>query len=464
MNPENERILAALLREASKSVTITHSRSGPIDSRHYRQMVRRYRSTYEPTLQLQVYPYEVLIQDAAIGEAILNLLRNELKEFICDDKTLSASFGIVGGIGQSPIQDIMKNLAKEAIVEGPESAAKALYTSIARGHMVFQNYYLLSGIKVEREIQVLDGISLIPLPNSTADLPSYLPTMFNASSVDFLSKTLLKVDLSVSPILQRPADSYTLGSTPDERFRRRAHSTDVEDFYPETFFHALTLVGEHPVSAQISWRHLSDDQILNLGMGIGSGYSYSLMPTAASSTDFSEAQIRQAMNLYHKIVGLPPELLKQLKIPIDRWMKSTTQQGYVDKMIDLGIAFESFFLRGIGQEVTFRFTLRGSLYLGEGIEERSQLKRELEQFYRYRSRAVHEGTLPDYVKVNGESVRTRLFIERSQKLFKKSLLKVIESRELPDWGAIELGGGVKTNDQAIEPTEAPRVENTEVEE
>ena len=171
MNPENERILAAWLREASKSVTITHSRSGPIDSRHYRQMVRRYRSTYEPTLQLQVYPYEVLIQDAAIGEAILNLLRNELKEFICDDKTLSASFDIVGGIGQSPIQDIMKNLAKEAIVEGPESAAKALYTSIARGHMVFQNYYLLSGIKVEREIQVLDGISLIPLPNSTADLP-----------------------------------------------------------------------------------------------------------------------------------------------------------------------------------------------------------------------------------------------------------------------------------------------------
>ena len=170
------------------------------------------------------------------------------------------------------------------------------------------------------------------------------------------------------------------------------------------------------------------------------------------------------MNLYHKIVGLPPELLKQLKIPIDRWMKSTTQQGYVDKMIDLGIAFESFFLRGIGQEVTFRFTLRGSLYLGEGIEERSQLKRELEQFYRYRSRAVHEGTLPDYVKVNGESVRTRLFIERSQELFKLSLLKVIESGHLPDWSTIELGGHVETDNHSSEPAKSPSVGNTEVEE
>ena len=50
-----------------------------------------------------------------------------------------------------------------------------------------------------------------------------------------------------------------------------------------------------------------------------------------------------AIDLYHKIVGLPQEVLNQLEIPIDRWMKSKTQQGYVDKMIDLGIAFESFF-------------------------------------------------------------------------------------------------------------------------
>ena len=463
MNPENERSLAALLREALKSVTITHSRSGPIDPRHYRQMVRRYRSTYEPALQLQVYPYDVLIQDSAIAEAILNLLRNELKEFISGDKTLSASFAIVGGAGDSPIRDIMRNLAKAAIVEGPESAAKALYASIARGHMVFQHYYLLNGIKVEKEIHVLDGISLIHLPSSTAGLPAYLPPMLNVSSMDFLSKTLLKVDLSVSPILQNPADPYTPGSTPDERFHRRVHSTDVEDFCPETFFHALTLIGEHPVLDAIRWRHLSDDQILNLGMGIGSGYSYSLTPTAASSTYFSEAQVGQAVDLYHKIVGLPPEVLKQLKIPIDRWMKSKTQQGYVDKMIDLGIAFESFFLSGISQEVTFRFSLRGSLYLEEGIEERTGLKKKLEAIYRYRSRAVHEGTLPDNVTVNGENVCIGQFIERGQELFKKSLLKAIENGSLPDWSVIELGGGVGIANHSSEPEECRSVAHTEVE-
>ena len=420
-------------------------------------MARRYRSTYEPTLRFQVYLYDIQIHDTAIEEAILNLLREELQQFIRDDKTFSASFAILGGAGAgSPIKNVLKNLTKEALVSGADNAANAFYGGIARGYMVFQDYYLLTGIRVEKEVHVLDGISLIPLPNSTADLPAHLPPTFNVSSVDFVSKTLLKVDMSVSPILNRPAEVYTLASGPDEHFQTRVHSADAEDFHPGRFFHALTLVGEQPVQAALMWRHLSDYEIFNLSMGIGSGYSSSSMSTAANpSTDFSEAQIRQAIDLYHKIVGLPQEVLNQLEIPIDRWMKSKTQQGYVDKMIDLGIAFESFFLRGISQEVTFRFSLRGSLYLEEDLEERSRLKRELEEFYGYRSRAVHEGRLPDTVSVNGESVRITQFIERGQELFKQSLLKVIERRNLPDWGTIELGGRSETDNRSNELAEPP---------
>ena len=54
MNPENEGNLAALLREAMNSVTVTHSRFGTIQLSEYRQMVSRYRSRYEPTLR--AYP------------------------------------------------------------------------------------------------------------------------------------------------------------------------------------------------------------------------------------------------------------------------------------------------------------------------------------------------------------------------------------------------------------------------
>ena len=102
---------------------------------------------------------------------------------------------------------------------------------------------------------------------------------------------------------------------------------------------------------------------------------------------------------------------------------------------------ESFYLRGIRDELSFRFRLRASLHLGEGIEERKRLKREFEQIYRFRSGAVHEGTLPKRVSVDGQSIPIGQYIERSQELFRRSLMKVIDTGVLPDWERIELGDG-----------------------
>ena len=444
MNPENEGNLAALLREAMNSVTVTHSRFGTIQLSEYRQMVSRYRSRYEPTLRTYVKLFDLQIKDAKIAEAILTLLSNELELFIRNDKTffasLSASTVIVADAdGGSPIERILQNLTRAAIVDGPENAAREFYSSIARGYFLFQTYYLLTGIKVEEEVRVLDGISLIPLPNSTVDLPSHLPDIFDVSAGEFVSKTLLKVDVSVPLTLHKPADDYVPVWGSGQHFRTVVHSAEVEDFCPQRFFQALTIVGEQPIQDSIMWRHFSDDEIFDLRRVTGFSFFSPSALSITATTDFSEAQVRQAIDLYHKVVGLSQDVLDHLEIPIDRWKKSKTQQGYVDKMIDLGIAFESFLLRGISQEVTFRFSLRGSLYLEEGIEARRRLKRELQAIYDCRSRAVHEGTLPDKVTVNGENVPMGQFIDRSQNLFKRCLLKVIESHQLPDWSGV--GGG-----------------------
>ena len=442
MNSEKPRILAALLSQALNSVTISHSRLGPIHPSSFGQMVRRYRSRYDPNLRFHVLICDIEIQNASIAEAILQLLRDELNEVISDDKIYSASFAILGGVAGSPMEKVLNSLMKEAIASGPEEAAGSFYTSITRGHLLFQNYYLLSGIKVAKETQVFEGISLIPLSNSEADLPHYLPSAFNLSSMEFLSKTLLRVDMSVSPILREPPKADAPFSGLDDGFHIAIHGTEVGEFHPERFFQALTLVGEQPVQAAMTWRHLSDDEIFDLSMGTGSGYSYSLA-TSAASDEFSEAQVRQAEDLYHKIVGLPQDVLNHLQIPIDRWMKSKMPDRYEDNMIDLGIAMESFFLSGLRErdQLSFRFRLRGSLYLGQTLEQRGLLIREFREIYRCRSSAVHEGKLPNHVSVNGENVPIQEFIKRSQNLFKRSLLKVIDSGEWPDWTIIELGGG-----------------------
>ena len=100
---------------AEASLTVSTSRT-------YRQSVLRSRQVYDPLLRLQTLGYRPRIMDSGVREAILNLLRDELKEFISEDRTYSASYPILGGMGGgSLVEDILENLVRAAIVEGPEA-------------------------------------------------------------------------------------------------------------------------------------------------------------------------------------------------------------------------------------------------------------------------------------------------------------------------------------------------------
>ena len=441
MNPENEHKLATLLQEALKTVTITLGESFMLSPNEYRLRVLSYRNRHRPDIRLDTFRYEPRIGDFAVREAIIDLLRNELEQFLHEDRTYAATYAIFGGLGNgNSIDDILKSLLKAAIVGTPQTAARAFYEEVSWGYLPYEEYFLLTGLKVDNEVEVFDGISLVPLSNNGNQLPGYLPLLFGRDPTEFLSKTLLKVDMSVSPVLHKPEQDYTFQSSPDKHFKIMVRSVQQPNFHPGKFFQALTLVGGYPVLSAMRWTHMSDEHIFDLRISPGSGYSSSLR--GGSSTTLSEDQIRDGAALYNKIIGLPQEVEDSLRIPIDRWMNSMTHQGYVDKMIDLGIAMESFYLRGFSEQLTFRFRLRAALHLGKSLEKRKCLIKEFRQIYEFRSRAVHEGTLPEHVNVDGENIPMRQYIERSQELFKGSLMKVIDSGALPDWESIELGADV----------------------
>ena len=132
MSSERQLTLAVWLQKALKSVAISRGESDSLDSRTYRQSVLRSRQVYDPLLRLQTLGYRPRIMGSGVREAILNLLRDELKEFISEDRTYSASYPILGGMGGgSLVEDILENLVRAAIVEGPEASARAFYDSIA---------------------------------------------------------------------------------------------------------------------------------------------------------------------------------------------------------------------------------------------------------------------------------------------------------------------------------------------
>ena len=153
MNSDNQGKLAVLLREALNSVTITHSGPDPIHPNVYRQMVYRYRSTYDPAIRFHVSSYDMQVGDPKVRRAILALLRDELKPFLRDDKTFSASFAIVDGLSSgSSVEGILDNLMKSSVVFGPDQSASEFYGSIKRESITYQEYSLLTGIRTEQEM------------------------------------------------------------------------------------------------------------------------------------------------------------------------------------------------------------------------------------------------------------------------------------------------------------------------
>ena len=140
-------------------------------------------------------------------------------------------------------------------------------------------------------------------------------------------------------------------------------------------------------------------------------------------------------------------LEKNCGYQLNRWRKSKTPRNPIDKIIDLGIAFEALYLSNISEpiELAFRLRLHAAWNLREDEEDRKDLMKEIQEIYAWRSSVVHTGKLP-----RKEVSRTKKrpftpaevnqFIERAQDLCQESIIKIIKAKKFPDWNSLILGG------------------------
>ena len=134
-----------------------------------------------------------------------------------------------------------------------------------------------------------------------------------------------------------------------------------------------------------------------------------------------------------------------MQIAIDRWVESKTGRSYLDKIIDLGIAFESLYVSDSSGEITFKFSVRAAWHLGKNKEHRNELLTKFKQIYNCRSKAVHSGDLDPTVKFGEERMPISEFIEKAQDLCRESIMKVLENEQFPDWNDLILGGEVESD-------------------
>ena len=146
----------------------------------------------------------------------------------------------------------------------------------------------------------------------------------------------------------------------------------------------------------------------------------------------------QPAQVFQICSGLQGKDDKQISLALARWIASKDlEKRHLDSFIDLRIALESLYLRGIGSdkdrgEISFRLSLYGAWHLGGCFEERKRVFNTLRDAYIMASKAVHGSDFEDTPK-------TQELLSEARNLCRRGILKLLREGPPPDKNDMILG-------------------------
>ncbi|MCI0365010.1 MAG: hypothetical protein L0219_14125, partial [Phycisphaerales bacterium] len=167
---------------------------------------------------------------------------------------------------------------------------------------------------------------------------------------------------------------------------------------------------------------------------MAAAYDMPFVEGAGKAQAFREAHAIEGSNLLATWRGLPDERRAALRVPMERLNSAMRRPSLVDSAIDLGIALESIFLPDGRGALTFRLRVRAARWLSSTPEERRRLAATVGDLYTVRSKAVHEGRVPDAIHQR----TTRELLEEGYELTAKALVALISKGD-PDWDEVIYG-------------------------
>ena len=318
-------------------------------------------------------------------------------------------------------------------------------------YSTFQCVALLDGIKLITEVQIFEGVRLVPLPSSEISeellqsLHGFSGLPYRELLAFFRNTTLLIIDRPGFSIFHKSSQKHQ-GGYFVENLPSQVEGTDVRfpnsqavNSFENVFCQVLSLVCNSAVQiVDKEWFWEEDKSFNPNDIRIGIGRHLKLYGTP---TESGESEIEEARHLYQILkTSLNSADEKRLQIAIDRWVRSWTNEDSVDSIIDLGIAFEVLYVPDSGRgEIRFKLAVRAAWHLGKDKEDRNKLLKQLKQIYDHRSKAVHSGQPDPPVKFGEDEVSISEFIARARDVCRKSIMKVLYDRRFPDWNSLILG-------------------------
>lgn len=310
-----------------------------------------------------------------------------------------------------------RNLVSIAFNRGPEGALSWLRkihsTTTTDIRLVAEVY----GLQIDEQRSLSNGVVIMPLKD--------LPPSPNADGLVAQFKT---IPLPSHRPMLTPVGATLLVSNVQASTKMNNYSVHRDKL--DRSIKAFTLFNEATPVIGISWLEFADPDLSLAEFGrmwrspMDDGALFHVPPTKVDDTAIAEVE---------RYLSLREDVQKICDVAIDRlnWARRRRSPG--DKAIEGAICLEALLGDDDNQELTYKLRLRSALLLETTLENRKQVKKAVNDFYKLRSKTVH-----------GHSEQTQdadRIAKEGLAICSRVLRRIIERNEIPapqDW---ELKGG-----------------------
>jgi hypothetical protein len=333
-------------------------------------------------------------------------------------------------------------LIGQVIKYGPEKAVNHLVKFAKERNHKSLEILVMGGVNVKDEIELFDGVKIIPIsqiPDSAIkdlmlDIPYYLP---GHDLRQLENNQSLHLQGSLAALI-RPCKIHFLENAPKNKWE--PHFQNDERTFLSDILLCLSLTCGAPYRPLRHWTHLDPNIPGSYNQG---QINYSPDIVARVFKWLDNTPVQELKSLYLAFSKLSDKEKDHLVIPVARLSNAFLRGGKIDKAIELGIAIESLLGGKAGSEIAFQISLRAALF---EESDREKTFSDFKKMYSIRSKAVHEGIIPNKYKKEFDSLFVRCH-SKCLTIIKRMILSNQVNMSENDWKNFVLKNSKNIDDE-----------------
>lgn len=324
--------------------------------------------------------------------------------------------------GPFHLTDLCSKLVTSAILHTPAVTADVLCSFLEEDSFPLSEVHILLGSQVDAPIRLDNWATIQPY--------SYIQPLLSAH---FLPDSKPPIDSNtVACALVLQARGCIERICGPEQLARLVRYTGVAGVGPQALVSLITVTCQQPLQTLAS-TFVTDQTIVDTlpvmtdrprGGWALLNLDTSTRPTKRVVSFVNREDLTTLVDSYSK---LDPNTLRQLRIPLSRFLSALSRRDYEDKCIDLAIAFEALLVDS-DQNIKKKLVKRSAWLYAENDAERTRIRKRMENFYGHRSEMVH-----------GKSVReSPELMHDAVSVFVVCVRNILKQGRTPAWGSVDL--------------------------